>query len=184
MNKNEIQKIKKYVTEHSCASYPEAKAALNLGCSDVTYYKWRKQFRKASVKPARKETTARGFKPRGPSTETFSKMAEVLVQEPKIKYAEYKRRFGTTITGGTFSRYKDAILNDRVDKTAVSEAISSSRKRRNLYVSVFTASSESVPPGAKALLKSFIESLNQANRASMELVEYADPKILEVRERA
>jgi len=178
---NDIQKIQKYVVDHPDAPYSAAKKDLGLTVTDVTYYKWRKVYRDskgASVgktAQAAKATDAvmNGFKPRGPQAAVFQKLTEILPANPSLSFIECVRQHGVKTTSGTFRRYKEAILTGRT----------LTKTRKNVYMAVFSAPSDSVPPGAKALLRDFVNALNAANRTNMEVVEYVDPKIIEVREK-
>lgn len=52
----------------------------------------------------------------------------------------------------------------------------------NLYVSLFSIPSKSTSEESKALLKSFVDSLNMLGRARLEYVELVDPPVIEIRE--
>ena len=52
----------------------------------------------------------------------------------------------------------------------------------NLYVSLFSTPSKSTSEESKALLKSFVDSLNMLGRARLEYVELVDPPVIEIRE--
>lgn len=57
------------------------------------------------------------------------------------------------------------------------------RKSRNpVYISFFTKDSKDLSPESKALLQEFILVLNERKKTRMEIVEYANPQKLEVRE--
>lgn len=167
---NDIQKIQKFVVEHSDASFSEAKKALNLKISDVTYYKWRKIYRSSPTEKAPKvKAEFKTFR----NTAVFDKLSKILPTNPSMGCTEARRKHGIKLSGSTFKRYKEAILTGQTTTKA----------RKNVYMSVFSAPTDSVPPGAKNLLRDFVNALNVANRTNMEVVEYIDPKVIEVRER-
>jgi len=169
---NDIQKIQEFVEEHPKASFSEAKKALNLKISDVTYYKWRKIYRKRKNSPKSDPTIKNEFKTFR-NTTVFDKMTAILPANPSLGCTEARRKHGIKLSGSTFKRYKEAILTGQTTTKA----------RKNVYMSVFSAPTDSVPPGAKNLLRDFVNALNVANRTNMEVVEYIDPKVIEVRER-
>jgi hypothetical protein len=57
-----------------------------------------------------------------------------------------------------------------------------SKQSLSLYVNLFSFPSKSASDESKALLKSFVESLNMLGRARLEYVELVDPPVVEVRE--
>jgi len=54
--------------------------------------------------------------------------------------------------------------------------------RKGIYMPIFSTPSENIPLVTKQILKQFIEALNNNKQTKMEVVEYSDPKKLEVRE--
>lgn len=152
--------------------------------SDATYYTHRRAVEGPSYSVGSKDKSSsilpRAFilrnKGKPKKIALLERVAKWVLVNPNETFS--KSPFQTEINSSSFNYLKRALLKTSKNGNG---AAPKRKKSSGLYMSFFRHSSQ-VPEAAKELLRDFVQTINDSKMARFEVVEYADPKELEVRE--
>ena len=160
------------------------------GMSDMSFYMRRKRLNGGSTK---KTAAPKGgsFLPEGfglqLSKKELAKMektAGLMINNEDFSYIQCADH-GIHIKDHQYYRLRKALIKAGLLKNVRTYARSTNstpRRKNPMYLGIFSAETNGLPDKAKDLLKDFVESLCITHKLRLEVVEYADPAQIEVRE--
>jgi hypothetical protein len=191
-----------YLKDHPDTPHTQFIKDTGVSISDAMYYMIRRNFRKGNISDAPEDTKGNllsGVLVQKKNREKYMVLATYLHSHRNSTYNEVVKETSIQIDMSSWSRLKRKLLKawrnqERLNgkkkiqppKTKGAEALKVKRpyvfkrKRNPLYMRIFSIPTPSQE--AKDILKAFIESLRDSKVANYEMVEYLDPKEIEIRD--
>lgn len=170
----DYQKIVEFLRNNPHAPFSVFQDKCPMDITDVTYYKYRKQYYAYSKAKQAVQKVLKSRPGKKPEKD-HDKIVAYIKANPDATYDQFCSDTYYKISSGHYYKIRKQVTG-RVSN------YSPRAPRKSLYMSLFRHPTTSMSQESKDLLKSFVDTLNGSKRAKLEIVEYISPAMFEIRE--